>query len=186
MSKSEIIEELVDVYVAEMPAEGEMPPLSCALRQQDIDGVSNPDLRRQKYYVWRLLEYALQHSFGLTEQDVTFRKEGGRYLCDRACFSLSHSGNGLAVAVSRAAVGVDLERATARDIDRLSRRVLNEAETAIYDALPPEEREPFFFRAWTAKEALFKTTGQDVFAPPQQDTLQGGVRSYETVIGGEN
>ena len=176
---------VVDVYLAEMPAAGEMPPLSCALRQRDIDAVSNPELKRQKYYVWRLLEYALQRSFGFKPDDVTFRKEGERYLCDRAHFSLSHSGNALAVAVSRAPVGVDLERVTERDTDRLTRRVLNPAEAAAYDALPADQRADFFFRTWTAKEALFKAAGEDVFHPTEQDTLQGGVKSYEKQIGGE-
>jgi len=176
---------VVDVYLAQMPADGEMPPLSCALRQQDIDGVSNPELRRQKYYVWRLLEYALQRSFGFKEGDVTFRKEGERYLCDRAYFSLSHSDTALAVAVSRDTVGVDVERVTARDTDRLTRRVLTPAEAEAYDALPAEERAAFFFRAWTAKEALFKAAGKDVFVPAELDTLQGNVKSYEKTVGGE-
>ena len=63
--------------------------------------------------------------------------------------------------------------------------MLNPAETAAYDALPEEERVSFFFRTWTAKEALFKAAGEDVFHPARQDTLQGGVKSYEKPIGGE-
>jgi len=87
--------------------------------------------------------------------------------------------------VSRDAVGVDVERVTARDTDRLTRRVLTPAEAEAYDALPAEERAAFFFRAWTAKEALFKAAGKDVFVPAELDTLQGNVKSYEKTVGGE-
>ena len=176
---------VVDVYLAALPAEGEMPPLDCALRQQDIDRVTAPLLRRQKYHVWRLLEYALQRSFGLKSGDLTFRKEGERYFCEQAYFSLSHSGNALAVAVSRAAVGVDVEQVTSRDTERLTRRVFNDAEAAIYAALPEAEKAAFFFRVWTAKEALFKAENKAVFIPTEQDSRQGNVKTYEKTIGGE-
>ena len=118
-------------------------------------------------------------------RDLTFRKEGDRYVCDKAFFSLSHSGNGLAVAVSRDRVGVDLEKVTARDTDCLAQRVFTPEEMNVYTTLPGEDRSDFFFRAWTGKEALFKAAGQDTFIPAEQNTLQGNVRNYSITVGGE-
>lgn len=176
---------VVDVYVARMPAAGPMPPLACALRQKDIDDVSAPDVKRQKYYVWKLLEYGLERSFGLKSRDLTFRKEGEHYLCDKARFSLSHCGDALAVAVSREPVGVDLEKIVCRDTEPLVPRVLTAAEMAAYSQLPAAEKTRFFFRAWTAKEALFKASDRDVFVPAEQDMLRGPVESRVISVGGE-
>ena len=176
---------VVDVYVAAMPTEGEMPPLSCAVRQAEIDGVSNPEVKRQKYYVWRLLEYALERSFGLKSGSLTFQKEGGRYTCDKAFFSLSHSHGVLAVAVSRDSVGVDVEKVEERDTDRLAQRVFNAVETAHYESLSAEEKVSFFFRAWTVKEALFKAANKEAFVPTEYDALSDGVKSMEQVVEGE-
>lgn len=176
---------VVDVYVAALPPAGEMLPLSCALRQEDIARVTAPRLQRQKYFVWKLLEYALERSFGLKSKDLTFRKEGDRYVCDQAYFSLSHSDNGLAVVVSRDAVGVDLEKVTARDTDGLAQRVFTPDEMEVYTALAPEEKTAFFFRAWTGKEALFKAAGKGTFVPGEQNTLQENVKHYAITVGGE-
>lgn len=177
---------VVDVYTATIPERDEMPPLSCALRQTEIDGVSNADVRRQKYYVWRLLEYALERSFGLKSADLSFQKEGNRYVCDKAFFSLSHSGSTLAVAVSRDVVGVDVEQIAARETERLAQRVFTPAELAQYESLSAEEQSRCFFRVWTAKEALFKAAHKDSFIPTEYDTLLGGVKSFEQIIGGES
>lgn len=176
---------VVDVYLARMPGERPMPPLSCGLRQQDIDAVSAPELKRQKYYVWKLLEYALERSFGLKSRDLTFRREADRYCCDKARFSMSHCGDVLAVAVSREPVGIDLEKIVCRDTEPLASRVFSAGEMAHYRQLPAEEKTDFFFRLWTAKEALFKAAAKDVFIPAAEDALQGDVKSFAMPIGGE-
>lgn len=175
---------IVDVYVAVLPRDAEMPPLSCDLRQADIDQVSSLKLKRQKYFVWRLLEYALERSFGLKNQDLNFRKEGERYVCDQAYFSLSHSDGGLAVAVSRGPVGVDLEKVRSRDTDSLAQRVFTPEEMTAYTRLSAEEKTPFFFRTWTAKEALFKAAHKEVFVPGEQNTLQENVKNYMLTVDG--
>ncbi len=176
---------VVDVYLAAIPQKAEMPPLSCALRQEEILGVSNAIVRREKYFVWRLLEYALERSFGLKSKDVSFQKEGTRYFCDKAFFSLSHGGGVLAVAVSRHKVGVDLEKVVDRDTAILAQKVFTPGEKTAYEALPEEEKTPFFFRAWTAKESLFKAAHIKTFIPTDFDTLTEPVKSFEKTINGE-
>ncbi len=174
---------VVDVYLATLPDTDEMPPLSCALRQADIDGVSHPTVRREKYFVWRLLEYALQRSFGFKSADLTFQKEAERYYCDKAYFSLSHGDGLLAVAVSRDKVGIDVERVTDRDTRPLAQRVFTPEEWQTYDSLPAEEQGAYFFRTWTAKEALFKAAHREVFDPRCYTASAAEVKTMEKTVG---
>ncbi len=75
--------------------------------------------------------------------------------------SVSHSGDRVAVAVSRAgAVGVDVEEiGRAGDVDALIERVLHPREAAWARALAPSERAAAFIAYWTRKEAVVKATG---------------------------
>jgi 4'-phosphopantetheinyl transferase len=76
--------------------------------------------------------------------------------------SVSHSGNRVAVAVSdRSAVGVDLEAPRARALSRsLLRRALTAGEREHLLGVSEDRRKWEFLRAWTAKEAILKATGQ--------------------------
>ena len=177
---------VVDVYLAVIPEVTEMPPLACTLRQADIEKIANLPARRERYYVWRLLEYALERSFGFRNKDLTFQKEGKRYFCDKAQFSLSHSGGILAVAVSRDKVGVDVEKVSPRDTDSLAGRIFTPGEIEAYETLTQGEKAPFFFRTWTAKEALFKEAHEETFAPAKIDTLHANVASFEKNINGQD
>lgn len=78
-------------------------------------------------------------------------------------FNVSHT-DGLAVfALSRALVGVDVERC--RDIpdaDGLVSRFFTQRECAQYSTIEPAARPAAFLRAWTRKEAVLKAIGRGV------------------------
>jgi 4'-phosphopantetheinyl transferase len=76
--------------------------------------------------------------------------------------SVSHAGDRVAVAVStRGAVGIDVERPRARALSRaLVRRALTAAEQEYILGASRDRRRSEFLRAWTAKEAILKATGQ--------------------------
>jgi 4'-phosphopantetheinyl transferase len=79
-------------------------------------------------------------------------------------FSLSHSGERIAIAVARdRAVGVDVER-WSDDIvyDELAEFCFSRAERAALAALPAERKQRAFFAAWTRKEAYIKALGVGV------------------------
>lgn len=176
---------VVDVYVASIPKEGRMGTLGCAERERELARVSDEKTRLEKYYVWRLLEYALAHSFGLHAPSLSFVKtDTGKWIVADCAFSLSHCDGAVAVAVSRTAVGVDIEDA-ARPLSsaRLADKICNEREAAHLEQTSPEARDGLLLEMWTAKESLFKKTGKAAFVPHDYDTLAGGLRTQRVTLG---
>ncbi|MBE6595740.1 MAG: 4'-phosphopantetheinyl transferase superfamily protein [Ruminococcaceae bacterium] len=177
---------VVDVYLARIPEEGELRSLGCAARERELAEIGNPKVRLEKYYVWRLLEYALERSFGLRADKLSFTKtEAGKWTTEKCAFSLSHCDGAVAVAVSRAPVGVDVESLRALAEDRFAAKILNAAERALYDEMPAAEQRDFILEKWTAKEALFKREGGRVFVPREQDTLAGGLCTKRVELDGD-
>jgi 4'-phosphopantetheinyl transferase len=83
-------------------------------------------------------------------------------------FSVTHSGDLVAVAVAAAPVGVDVEQLEDRprgDPVALARVVLAEPEQAALAALAPAARARAFLVAWTRKEAVTKARGDGLRAP---------------------
>ncbi|MEO1576512.1 MAG: 4'-phosphopantetheinyl transferase superfamily protein [Pseudomonadota bacterium] len=77
-------------------------------------------------------------------------------------FNLSHSGPLALVAASRAGpLGVDVEQLRElADRDTVARQVFCTEELEALAALAPDQKTRGFFRAWTCKEAVIKTTGE--------------------------
>ncbi len=168
------VREPVDVYVAKIPEQPNYKPLSCAARQKEINAVKNPTLKSEKYYVWKLLEYALEQSFGMEIDNKTFTKgETGKWVTDGCFFSLSHCAGAVAVVVSRTAVGVDIETSRPLSNDRLANKILTEGERCLYEKVSPDAQAEFLLEKWTGKEALFKKENQKIFSPELYDTSAG-------------
>lgn len=176
---------IVDVYIAQLPDRDGDAPLACPLRQAQLAEITNQEAKREKYFVWKLLEYALERSLGLKIGDLTFTQgENGQPVTDKVKFSLSHSKGALAVAISRSAVGVDIEKMDIPRHPQLPRRTMTDAEFAAFAQLPPEEKDGYFVKLWTAKEALFKAAGEDRFVASSWDTAKGSFRTYEKTVAG--
>ena len=175
-----------DVYIAELPTDAPMERLSCAERQSEIDSVSNERVRREKYFVWKLLTYALDRSFGRRGDSLDFRRmKYGGWTAGDIYISLAHSGSALAVAVSRAPIGVDIELVHSPRSDSFAERIMTEGELALLMSMPENERESFIIKSWTAKEAIFKSLGKDSFVPRDYDTRNGKTKSGSITVNGE-
>ncbi len=90
-------------------------------------------------------------------------------------FSLSHSGDRVALAVTRdVEVGVDVEVLKPDlDVDLLAGNVLSAEEAAELAAVAPELRVTAFLTYWTRKEAVLKATGEGLAVPLKLLTVTG-------------
>ena len=95
-------------------------------------------------------------------------------------FNITHSGEWIAVALSSACVGVDVEKM--RKIpDGVARRFFSEAENEWLDSAKTEaERKDIFFTLWTLKESFLKAIGKGLTKSLSSFTiLQKGNNQFE-------
>ena len=177
---------IVDVYLAPLPDREIEEALPTALRNEEIALVTNETVRREKYYIWRLLGYALLRSFGLKIEELSFEKnENGAWHTEKAYFSLSHAKGALAVAVSRAPIGVDIEALSAEYRDGMPKRMMTESEYRDFSSLSEEEKRLSFLTLWTKKEAIFKARGEAVFRPQLIECERASTLTRSVTVGGE-
>lgn len=145
-------------------------------RQIEIDNCSNQKTKDEKYYVWKLLEYALKDGFNLNIEDLKFKKEAnGKWVSDKISFSLSHSGELVAVAISQIPYGIDIQKIDDKDCLPIMERILNDYEKKCL----PYVQENGFYRTFAIKEACFKASNDSGFVPKLYNSL---VNSYTKVI----
>ncbi len=174
---------VVDVYLSELPDTDMTLPLGCKEREKEIASVSNERVRREKYFVWRLLCYALERSFGLKENKLRFTKnKHGRWSVSGAEISISHSDGALAVAVSRESVGIDIEVVRAPRAEKMAERIMSDAEFSEFENVADEEKLNRLIEIWTRKEALFKSQNKDSFNPKEADSRGSNFRSESIVF----
>lgn len=160
----------VSLFLSRIPEHPSIAPLSCQARNLEIENTRHPVAKAQKYYVWRLLERAIEQCCGISPDRLTFQKQpGGRWEITGEeppiFFSLSHCEGAVAVALSRTPVGVDIEPCDRHLTPALAEKVLSPDEKQVYNALSEAERNDYLLRAWVAKESLYKRTGQGTFCP---------------------
>ena len=160
----------VDFYIGPV-WNGDMHPVYPAARQAQLESTKNEVARRQRYSVWKLLEYAVAHSLGLSLEQLTLECKNGKWSCKECFFSLSHCDGAVAVAVSDGPVGVDIEPADRAPSPGIARKILTEAELAIYNTLPEESRQSYLLEKWCASESLFKGGFDGMFQPRQEPSV---------------
>ena len=168
---------LLDVYAAAIPPDLEVGSVCSPAREQLLRETAAPALKRQRFFVWHLLEFAAQHSLGLDPAAVAFRRlDTGRWVCPDFFFSLSHTEDAVAVAVSHGPVGVDVEslpvfaRRYAAKPERCAAILRRIAAPGELSGCEGREAETLL-RLWTGKESLFKFRGRDPFIP--EETICG-------------
>lgn len=177
---------VADVYVAQIPDAVRVGSVIPKGRDEQIRSAGSERVRVEMYCAWRLLEYALERSFGLKMKKLDFTLTDSGKWCASGCeFSISHSGGAVAVAVSRAPIGVDIERADAKKrLVNLADGMLSEKERETYLARSEAEREEYLLCAWCMKEAEFKRSGAAVFDPAAISADSKELSSIELVLGG--
>lgn len=162
----------VYVFVRKLPFDVKNDEIYPPERQAEITSVTDVKLKTQKYYVWKLLEYALKRCCGADVKSAALEKQNGKWTCNKCNFSMSHCNDVVAVALSQSAVGVDVEKTDVnRFSDALARKICTKKELA---ALPdePVERASALAAMWTVKESFFKSGKDAVFAPSRIETSE--------------
>ena len=146
------------VYVSAFDGSVVVDNVTPTLRNNYIQQCDNEHIKRQRYCVWRLLDYALrqQLGFGVDSFEFTLDASGKWRSNCGVQFSLSHCSSAVAVALSNNAVGVDIEYALRQIDHKLAGRILSDGELAIYNALPIEKRNNYLLETWCSKESIYK------------------------------
>ena len=113
-------------------------------------------------FSYLMLCEGLRKEYGITLQPHFLIGEHGKPALleySHIHFNMSHCKAGIAVALSDAPIGIDIER-IGRMNDSLARHVLNATEYEQVMAAPNPEQE--FTKFWTMKEAVAKLTGQGI------------------------
>ena len=180
---------MLDVYLAPVPADLVPGTLASPERSRELAETRNPALLRQRYLVWKVLEYAADRSFGLKAEELHFRKNlRGRWSCEKMEFSLSHTDGMVAVAVSNSPVGVDVENIPSF-VERYGSRP-DRTERVLRKIAAPQEADrqgaAALLYMWTGKESLFKARQRGFFRPDRtlcgEETLRRVVETEPPVL----
>lgn len=121
------------------------------------------DYRRSlvAYYIlyWYLLFNKIISEF--TPVKIFKNNHGKPYLIgiDNCFFNITHSGDWVAVAISNAEVGIDLEYNESFDFNEVIDYVLSEREKIFFLQLSDSFKCETFYRFWTLKESFVKAIG---------------------------
>lgn len=130
--------------------------------QRRLKKISHPR-RYKEYLVSRaLMRHAIAQTFQLTpantnyiEQDNAPPKITG--LPDDTCISLSHSKTSVLLALSNAAIGIDIETKKYRQsYDELAKGFMTANESSAMQGLSSDQKKTYFYQLWSAKEAVYK------------------------------
>lgn len=168
------MKQFLNVYIANIPENSSIDKIENRFRNDEIENINNIDVKKQKYWIWKLFEIAAFDSLGISVNNINFkRNKNGKIVCDSFSFSFSHSHNILLVAISSNCVGADIE--LVKDVDnKLIKKVLNIKEYEQY--LLSKDKQLYFFKKWTQKEALYKYNDNSLsFIPSKIDTLKNSI-----------
>ena len=163
----------VSVYLKKISNQ-EPSTLFSEKRRKEIDLIKNAEAKREKIAVWSLLEWAIERAYRISPSKVNFNKcESGKWVCDLCEFSLAHSSNFVAVALSDEPVGVDIELYDEKKLIRVARRILTKDELTHLEGLREEDKGEYIIGVWTGKEATLKRDGDTALLPTKKERKDG-------------
>ena len=130
---------------------------------KELKKITNESLIAQKVAAYGLLKYALKKALNIQDDFNDLKKsKTGKPISKDYNFSISHTPNLVAVALSKCNVGVDLELVDNRqNFNLLKKSMLNQNETTQINNLLDA------YNVWTKKEAIYKYKDDKHFNPKQ-------------------
>lgn len=121
----------------------------------------HPQAQKESLCALILLDFALQSSYGIQEKLIISKTEIDKpyFKNSDVKFSISHSEDYVAVAVSDNEIGVDIEKITDKSRDNMIDRFFLPSEQEFYYN---SEDKAAFAVLWTRKEAYLKYTGKGI------------------------
>lgn len=136
-------------------------------RRSKINALKRPEDKKLSLGVEALLKYAFERN-GFDYSKTLFSRDanGKPYAVNRDIFfSLSHSKNRVACALSNGNIGCDAEFIGKCDF-RLAKRFYSDLEYSRISSLKTEEERTLeFYKIWTAKESYLKAIGTGMRVP---------------------
>lgn len=175
---------MINVLVAEIPEtiEGQ---IRCKQRIEEINSCKSQAVKKQKLFAWLTLE-KLAHNLGFLIDDISFFKdEGGKWFCNEFHFSISHSHNYVAVAISNNSVGLDLQKVVEVDSKRLAQKILTNEEILKFSSLDSKTANSFIIEKWTQKESIYKLFGTQRLSFKDIDCTNYNLYTSELTLNGE-
>lgn len=104
------------------------------------------------------LTKACEELEGLGAKNISYLKNG-KPVAENLFVSISHSNGRCAVCVSEREVGIDIEKISDRDFEKIVRRFFGEKEKEYYFK---NKTPQIFYEIWTRKEAYSKISGDGI------------------------
>ena len=151
----------LDLYFAPVLPLPSVFDLSPKVLYREVTSLADTEKKAQAYAGWKLLEYALYRTFGYKIEDLNLKKQkDGKYSLDKCYFSLSHTSEYVAVAVSSEPIGVALER-----LDEYASVWQEQAPAIIAQGEPCPTSLEEFVMLRAKKQSIHHYHGQGAFAP---------------------
>lgn len=104
---------MLRVYLAG-PCETQTGEIYPEERKNYVFAAENGQVVKLRYSVWKLLERAVEDTYGRPMNSLKFTfEESGKWTCESFCFSLSHTRGMVVAAISNGGVGADVESISA-------------------------------------------------------------------------
>lgn len=178
----------LDVYVASIPEHGALDELFPRERNAEVQACTNEKTKREKYFVWKLLKYAVQQTLGKDFDALSFQKnKNGKWTSEEFEFSLSHADGAVCIALSKTPVGVDIQPIALPKTEKVALKIFSEWEQAEYASLVnTEQKAEYFTRKWTERESIFKMLDLPSFFPALPTLFDGKTVTKTVRISGKS
>lgn len=149
------MKQFAKLYLSTIDDNLKVDTLSNSIRNKEIDGCTNEKVKKEKYAVFKLFEYALKDTFNADFSSKAYKDTNGKWKIDGLELSFSHSDGVVAVLISDTVCGVDVER-----VDRFINK--ENLSTKLFGTVLEAEK---LCELWTKKESVFKSLNEKRFIP---------------------